>query len=202
LHRELFLEQFPYEPSWHSAVHLTAMRGGIVIFVLGVIAGAIGLSYFKQHRAAEARGLSASTSTTGTGETGVFEEMRDATISASDAAARKLDEWDLSANDIKDELKDTGKVVRTKARSAGEKIATTASKARVIGVIKTKFTLDKELSARAIDVDYDNGKVTLRGTVPNEASLGKAVGLALDTDGVTEVQSLLTVQGAATTSDR
>jgi osmotically-inducible protein OsmY len=61
-------------------------------------------------------------------------------------------------------------------------------------VVKAKYTLDKELSARTIEVSADNGLVTLRGTAPSEALIGKAVGLALDTDGVTQVKSLLTVQ--------
>jgi hyperosmotically inducible periplasmic protein len=174
------------------------MRGAIFIFVLGVVAGAIGLNYWKQHRAAERSSLAAATDTPRSESTGILDQARDKAIDAKDAVGEKMKDWHLSGDDIRNDLERTGQVVRTRARAAGETIATTATKARVIGVIKTKYTLDKSLSVRTIEVSYEQGKVTLRGTVPSEDLIGKAVALALDTDGVVEVNSLLTVPGAGT----
>ena len=168
------------------------MRGAIIVFVLGVIAGAIGLNYLKQQRSTEDR-LNASTSPHVGESPTLVDHARDAAVTARDSVSDKLRDWNLSGSEIKDDLERTGRVVRTKARSAGETIATAAGKAKVIGTIKTKYALDKELSARSVEIDYDEGKVTLRGVVPSEALLGKAVALALDTEGVHEVQSLLTV---------
>ena len=168
------------------------MRGAIIVFVLGVFAGAVALSYFKQQRAAEA-GLNASTAPSSAESPTLLGQARDAAVNASDSLGEKLREWNLSGSEIREDLQRTGRVVRTKARAAGQTIATTASKAKVIGTIKAKYALDEELSARAVDIDYDNGKVILHGSVPSDSLIGKAVALALDTDGVTEVQSLLIV---------
>lgn len=172
---------------------------GFIIFLVGVLIGALALSYMKQRSAPAPRPVEAAPKPAEkpapppTGKTSIVDDARDAAISAKDAIAGKLEDWHLTGDDIKRDLSKTGEVVRTNAKSAGGTIATAASKARVITVIKTKYALDKELSARSIEVAYDNGKVTLQGTVASEALIGKAVALALDTDGVTEVKSLLTV---------
>ena len=173
------------------------MRGIILLFIVGVLAGALALNYFKHNRAAEADALASSSAEYETADPSVMEQARAAATDAKENISDKLDEWDLTGSDIKEELRESGKVVRRKALKAGESIATVAAKARVIGTIKAKFALDRELSARDVDVDYSEGKVTLRGTVPSESTIGKAVALALDTDGVEEVQSLLTAKEAA-----
>ncbi len=171
------------------------MRGLILLFVVGVIAVALGLNILKQRHDPDAP-LAASTTPSSdpvASRPSVMDQARDAAATARDNAADKLDEWNLTGSDIKEDLARTGEVVRAKARAAGESLAVTASKAKVIGTVKAKYALDRELSARAVDIDFDAGRVTLRGTVPSEALIGKAVALALDTDGVTEVRSLLTV---------
>lgn len=168
---------------------------GFIIFLIGVVIGAVALSYIKQRNApAERPAHSASQPTNPPPQkTSIVDEARDAAVSAKDAVAGKLQDWHLTGDDIKRDLAKTGEVVRTNAKAAGGTIATATSKARVITVIKTKYALDKELSARSIEVSYDGGKVTLQGTVASEALIGKAIALALDTDGVAEVKSLLTV---------
>ena len=123
-----------------------------------------------------------------------MDSARSTAQSARDALSDKLSQWHLSPDDIKEEIAKTGSVVRSRARAAGESIATATASARVVAVIKAKYTLDKELSSRTIDVDYKEGKVTLRGTVAAPALVGKAVAEALDTEGVTQVVSQLTVQ--------
>lgn len=184
------------------------MKGAIIIFILGIIAGAVGLNYLKERRATETVKVEASShtetapATTATSSThpSLIDQARGAAVSAKDAVAEKLEQWHLSGSDIKQDLEKTGEVVRTKAKSAGSSIASATSNARLVAVINAKYTLDKDLSARAIDVSADAGHVVLRGTVASEALIGKAVALALDTDGVLEVKSLLTVQPPATGS--
>jgi len=166
---------------------------GLLIFLLGIIAGAAGLYYYQTHNLGEntprsaVRHVENETSSTA-------DHARDSAASAKERLSDKLNDWHLSGSDIRDDLSRTGQVVRVKAREAGSAIAAATSNARVIAVIKAKYTLDKELSARSIEVSADKGLVTLRGTAPTEDLIGKAVGLALDTDGVTQVKSLLTVQ--------
>lgn len=173
------------------------MRGAIVVFVLGVVAGAIGLNYLKYRNAAEREAVAHATDTPAPQSQSLIDQARSAASDAKVAIEDKLEDWNLTGDDIKRDLAQGTEVVRRRSREAGETIATVASKARVIGTIKTKYTLDRELKARTVEVDFDEGKVTLHGTVPNEALIGKAVALALDTNGVVEVKSLLTVEAPA-----
>lgn len=184
------------------------MKGGLIIFVLGVVVGAVGLNYVKEHRITEATSTTVettrheptqtTTTTTTSEKPSILNQARDAAVSAKDAISDKLADWHLSGSDIKQDLQKTGEVVRTKAQAAGSSIAAATSNSRIIAVVKAKYTLDKDLHARDIEVSCDAGNVTLRGTVASEALIGKAVALALDTDGVAQVKSLLTVQPAAT----
>lgn len=187
------------------------MKGGLIIFVLGVVVGAVGLNYVREHRITETTSTtvetthndptpSTTTTTTTATKPSLLNQARDAAVSAKDAISDKLVDWHLSGSDIKQDLQKTGEVVRTKAQAAGSSIAAATSNSRIIAVVKAKYTLDKELHARDIEVSCEAGNVTLRGTVASEALIGKAVALALDTDGVLQVKSLLTVQPATTTS--
>src|ERR1700676_917130 len=60
-------------------------------------------------------------------------------------------------------------------------------------IIKAKYVLDHDLSAIDISVDSQDGDVALGGTVSSPELVGKAVVLALDTDGVRGVTSKITV---------
>jgi osmotically-inducible protein OsmY len=73
---------------------------------------------------------------------------------------------------------------------AGEKI----SDVRILAVIKAKYVLDRDLSARDIAVDVSDGAVTLTGTVPSPEFVGRATALALETDGARSVTARLTVR--------
>lgn len=97
----------------------------------------------------------------------------------------------VTAENLRDDLSKAGTVAREKARTAGEKI----DDARVIASIKGKFALDKDLSARAINVACTDGHVTLSGTVASENLAARAVDLAQNTAGVVAVQSQLRTGG-------
>ena len=60
-------------------------------------------------------------------------------------------------------------------------------------MIKAKYVVERDLSVMAIRVDCRDGEVTLAGTVTNAENLGRAVALALDTDGVHNVVSKITL---------
>ena len=66
--------------------------------------------------------------------------------------------------------------------------------AKVVTMINAKLVGDAKLSAIKINVDADQGTVTLKGTVKSADLIGRAVVLALDTDDVVQVVSLLTVE--------
>ena len=82
----------------------------------------------------------------------------------------------------------------------GEKVATGVNEAqRAVGdagltsKIKAKMALDDTVRAAAIDVDTDGTVVTLSGSVRSEAERARAVQLARETDGVTQVVDQLRV---------
>lgn len=92
---------------------------------------------------------------------------------------------------IKKELEETGRVVRKKAEAAGAKIADASADARITTAIKGKYALEPDLSALSISVNTTGGIVTLAGRVSTHENIKKAMRLALETEGVTEVASTL-----------
>src|SRR5438128_1864284 len=101
---------------------------------------------------------------------------------------------DIRAEDIKEELARTGVVVRRRAQKIGGAIADTAANARITTTIKAKYAVDSKLSSLKISVDTTDGLVTLSGTVSSHEEIGRAIKLALETDGVREVISTLQVR--------
>ncbi|MEO6873456.1 MAG: BON domain-containing protein [Opitutaceae bacterium] len=124
----------------------------------------------------------------------VADKTTDMAKDTKDAIANKINEWNLTPSDIKADLQKGGEIVRTKTVAAGEKVASATDNARIVTVINAKLVGDSDLSAMKIDVDADAGMVTLKGTASSEMAIGKAIALALNTDGVTKVTSMLTVK--------
>ena len=119
-------------------------------------------------------------------------KTKELALEAKDVVADQLAAWHLTPAEIKEELERTGRIVRAKAATAVAKSGQFADQARIVAVVTTKLVADREFSARQIGVTSADGIVTLTGTVPSAALIGRAVTLALDTDGVTQVVSLLT----------
>ncbi len=170
------------------------MKKALFLFLIGATVGVIGHRYWQQKNL-EAGKSSESTAAEKSAKPApsLTDRVRDEAKAVSNTVANKLTEWHLTPDAIGEELERTGQVVRNKAQSTGDSIANASSSARIVTVIKTKLTLDKELSARAIAIDCDKGEVTLNGTVASHALIAKAVGIALETEGVTRVKSLLKV---------
>jgi osmotically-inducible protein OsmY len=105
-----------------------------------------------------------------------------------------LKSWRLDPDSISDELKRTGRVIRDKTSQAGQAIKDATADARVTGAIKAKYVKDPDLSAWDIHISTTDGVVTLSGTVASADLIGKAMELALDTDGARQVISTLQVK--------
>jgi hyperosmotically inducible protein len=99
-----------------------------------------------------------------------------------------------------------GKVDAERAREAGaavgEKTAEVANKAGVVlaegaltAKIKSKMALDDTVQSRTIDVSTSGHVVTLSGHVRSEAERARALQLARETAGVTQVVDRLKVDG-------
>ena len=113
---------------------------------------------------------------------------------AQDKLGEKLAAWHLTGDDIKDELAKGNKVVRRQVSEIGSSIADATADARITAAIKAKLVKDPDLSALGISVNTTEGRVTLSGTVFSTQNIGKAMALALDTEGVREVVSTLQVK--------
>jgi hyperosmotically inducible protein len=60
--------------------------------------------------------------------------------------------------------------------------------------VKTALLADPDIKSLKIDVDTNDGVVTLNGTVPNAANASRAATVAKGVDGVKSVQNRLTVK--------
>ena|SRR5215212_5507129 len=152
----------------------------LVGLIVGVVIGAA-VVFFTQTNDAKSRTRSAAG------------ELESASRNARDAIQDKLSSLGLRGDDIKEELARTGQVVRRKAQQAGKALTEATADARTTGAIKGKILADRDLSALSISVNTTDGIVTLSGTVSSPDHIGKAILLAMETDGVREVVSTLQV---------
>jgi hypothetical protein len=117
--------------------------------------------------------------------------------SARDMLQEKLKMLDLRSEDIRDDLARSGQVVRRKAREVSKAIADGTADARTTAAIKGKLLANRDLSALSISVNTTSGVVTLSGSVSSPEDIGKAILVAMETEGVREVISTLQVKKVA-----
>ena len=119
---------------------------------------------------------------------------RDRCQKAGTAARSQLDALGLTPENIRDELARSGKVIRRKTEAAGAAISDATADARITAAIKLKLVGDPDLSAVSISVNTTGGCVTLSGSVSSLQNISRAMALAYDTEGVTQVISVLQVK--------
>ena len=81
-----------------------------------------------------------------------------------------------------------------KAGEAASTVGATLEEAALTTKIKAKMALDDTVKSRSIDVTTNGSTVTLKGTVRTPAERTRAVALARETSGVTQVVDRLVVQ--------
>jgi hyperosmotically inducible protein len=94
---------------------------------------------------------------------------------------------------LKEQSKETGKDIKDATGNVAHDTKEAISDARVTSEVKLKFAADDTVKALNIDVDTDNGLVTLRGSVNSKAELNQAIKLAKSVDGVKKVVSELEI---------
>lgn len=94
---------------------------------------------------------------------------------------------------LEKESKEVAKDIKETTREVARDTKETVSDARITSEVKLKFGADDTVKALNIDVDTDNGVVTLRGTVNTKEELNQAVLLAKAVDGVKKVNSELEI---------
>jgi hyperosmotically inducible protein len=87
----------------------------------------------------------------------------------------------------KDKAREIGAEVGEKTAAAAEIVRDTAHDAAITTKIKAKMALDDLVKARGIDVSTDGSTVTLKGATESVAEHDRAVTLARETDGVSQV---------------
>ena len=125
------------------------------------------------------------------------DQIESSTKAARDMMEEKLKMRDLQSDDIKEDLARTGQVVRRKAREVSQAIADGTADARITATLKGKLLANRDLSAMSISVNTTSGVVTMSGSVSSPEDIGKAVLLAIETDGVREVISSIQVKKVA-----
>jgi hyperosmotically inducible protein len=81
------------------------------------------------------------------------------------------------------------------ARGTAGKAGAALTDAAITSAVKTKLLADSSVGGMKIDVDTNNGVVTLTGSVTSRAEAAQAVKLAHETDGVKRVVDRLHVGG-------
>ena len=122
------------------------------------------------------------------------QQIETAAKSARDSIEGRLRSLNLRGSDISNELARTGRIIRQQAREAGHLISDAAADARITAAIKAKLVRDPDLSAWNISVNATDGVVTLSGTASSAENIGKAVFLAMETEGVHQVISTIQVK--------
>lgn len=92
-----------------------------------------------------------------------------------------------------EKAKQVGADVGAKTAEAANRAGAALSEGTVTAKIKSKMALDDLVQARTIDVTTSGQVVTLSGTVRSTAERDRAVQLAKETEGVTQVVDRLTV---------
>ena len=149
--------------------------------VIGIALGAVGLWYFSSTQG------KANLQSAG-------RQVESAAKTASDAVQDKVHELDLSPQRIKEELSRSGYVMRQKAQEAGQALNDATLDARITTAIKAKFMASRDLPGMSISVNTTAGVVTLSGMVNSADEIGKAMVLAMGTDGVRQVISTLQIK--------
>lgn len=80
-----------------------------------------------------------------------------------------------------------------KAGDVGDRVGDSTGNAALTAKIKTLFLADTNISGLRIDVDSNNGVVTLTGMVPSAAEKARALKVAREADGVKSVVDRLKV---------
>ena len=96
--------------------------------------------------------------------------------------------------DVAEEVGDKTEDVGEATKNAAEDVGQTVEDGSITANVKMKLANDELVSADAIDVDTNNGVVTLNGTVGSPAEAERAVQLAQTASGVKNVRSNLVVQ--------
>jgi uncharacterized FlaG/YvyC family protein len=97
------------------------------------------------------------------------------------------------ADTTRERARATGAEIGEKVAAGAAKASETLDEARLTAKVKSKIALDDTLNGSHVDVTTDDHRVTLTGTVINEAQHRRALDLARETTDVSNVVDHLSV---------
>jgi hyperosmotically inducible periplasmic protein len=98
------------------------------------------------------------------------------------------------ADEVAADARQAGREARQAVTEAADTVANKSRDAAITAEVKARLARDTQLSALAINVDTDGGRVVLRGSAPDSGSRGRATELARGVDGVVSVDNDLSVR--------
>jgi hyperosmotically inducible protein len=100
---------------------------------------------------------------------------------------------DKAGTELKRETKEAGAQAKHAMREASETTAQVLEDTAITAKVKAALLAEKDVKSRDIDVETFQGKVVVKGTVPERAQADRAVQVARGVDGVKAVENRLTV---------
>jgi osmotically-inducible protein OsmY len=167
-----------------SGVEKGAEKGGSAVGTAAhKTAGAVDKSKEKVGDAAEKTGDALGTAAKATGK------------AVGTAARKTADAVGAGADKTADATTTAGQKTKEKTSGTAGNTSEVVTDATITSAVKTKLLGDGKTPGLRVDVDTDNGVVTLHGDVPNAEARTEAVRLARTTKGVKRVVDKLTVAG-------
>ena len=127
----------------------------------------------------------------------VGEHVSDSIKDATSTAGQKIEDAATATKHAAekgiDATKDAARTATDKTKAGAEKTGEFITDAAITTAVKTKLLADSKTPGLKIDVDTNDGVVTLNGTVPSKAVADKAVADARGTKGVKRVVNNLKV---------
>jgi hypothetical protein len=120
-------------------------------------------------------------------------EARDATARADASMDRAAESTRSMGAAAADSTRDAGAAAADKTREMGSAAAGKLDDATITTKVNAALAKDKDLSAIRIDVDTQNGVVTLSGPAPTASAKERASDVARKVEGVTSVNNQLTL---------
>ena len=122
------------------------------------------------------------------------DEIKSAAADATQFVEDKIGTSNLSTDEIKDELRRTGRIVRRKAEEAGAAVVDATADARTTSAVKARLMKEQNLASLNISVSTTAGVVTLSGTSASPDDIRQAIKTTMETEGVHKVISTLQVK--------
>lgn len=150
------------------------------------------------------------TSATATDSTSSLgDQMRDAGNAAANALGNaasnvavtaRMSQWKLNPSDIQADLNNNKDIIRTKGTEVGAPTGR-MDKSVIESAVKARLESDSSIAPLKLKVSANKeGDVKLSGKADSAQEVGRAIALALDTQGVTKVTSKVRLNSSAKTS--